>query len=68
MRQGRAHGGNIQALALDGFPLWVSPVELGSVHDITAACNQSAAGGLADAGYDGAGPAISPVFSSGSGG
>src|SRR5260221_6078886 len=32
------HGGNIQAvLAPDGFPLWVSPVEPGSVHDITAA-------------------------------
>src|SRR5215472_2769418 len=34
----RTHGGNIQAvLAPDGFPLWVSPVEPGSVHDITAA-------------------------------
>jgi hypothetical protein len=33
-----AHGGNIQAvLAPDGFPLWVSGVELGSVHDLTAA-------------------------------
>jgi hypothetical protein len=33
-----AHGGNIQAvLAPDGFPLWVSDVEPGSVHDITAA-------------------------------
>jgi hypothetical protein len=32
------HGGNIQAVtAPDGFPLWVSPVEPGSVHDITAA-------------------------------
>jgi DDE superfamily endonuclease len=32
------HGGNIQAvLAPDGFPLWVSDVEPGSVHDITAA-------------------------------
>jgi DDE superfamily endonuclease len=32
------HGGNIQAvLAPDGFPLWVSGVEPGSVHDITAA-------------------------------
>jgi hypothetical protein len=30
--------GNIQAvLALDGFPLWVSEVEPGSVHDLTAA-------------------------------
>jgi hypothetical protein len=34
----RTHGGNIQAvLAPDGFPLWVSAVESGSVHDITAA-------------------------------
>jgi hypothetical protein len=33
-----AHGGNIQAVpAPDGFPLWVSQVEPGSVHDITAA-------------------------------
>jgi hypothetical protein len=32
------HGGNIQVvLAPDGFPLWVSPVELGSVRDLTAA-------------------------------
>jgi hypothetical protein len=32
------HGGNLQAvLAPDGFPLWVSTVEPGSVHDITAA-------------------------------
>jgi DDE superfamily endonuclease len=32
------HGGNVQAvLAPDGFPLWVSDVEPGSVHDITAA-------------------------------
>ena len=32
------HGGNIQAvLAPDGFPLWVSEAEPGSVHDITAA-------------------------------
>ena len=30
--------GNIQAvLAPDEFPLWVSPAEPGSVHDITAA-------------------------------
>ncbi len=37
---GKAHerGGNIQAVcAPDGFPLWVSDVEPGSVHDITAA-------------------------------
>ena len=32
------HGGNIQALtAPNGFPLWVSDVEPGSVHDLTAA-------------------------------
>jgi hypothetical protein len=32
------HGGNIQAvLAPGGFPLWVSDVEPGSVHDLTAA-------------------------------
>ena len=33
-----AHGGNIQALsAPDGFPLWVSQVEPGPVHDMRAA-------------------------------
>jgi hypothetical protein len=33
-----AHRGNIQAvLAPDGFPLWVSEAEPGSVHDLTAA-------------------------------
>jgi DDE superfamily endonuclease len=64
-----AHGGNIQAvLAPDGFPLWVSGVEPGSVHDITAARHhvlpalyQAAAAGLptlADPGYDGAGIGI----------
>jgi hypothetical protein len=63
------HGGNIQAvLAPDGFPLWVSPVEPGSVHDLTAArahalpaLYQAAAAGLpalADPGYDGAGIGI----------
>ncbi|WP_225991280.1 transposase family protein [Actinomadura montaniterrae] len=32
------HGGNIQALfAPNGFPLWLSHVEPGSVHDLTAA-------------------------------
>jgi hypothetical protein len=68
-----AHGGNIQAvLAPDGFPLWVSPAEPGSVHDITAArlhalpaLYQAAATGLptlADPGYEGAGLGIhSPV-------
>jgi DDE superfamily endonuclease len=61
------HGGNIQAvLAPDGFPLWLSEVEPGSVHDITAArahalpalYHAAATAGLptlADLGYDGAG-------------
>ena len=60
------HGGNIQAvLAPDGFPLWVSQAEPGSVHDITAArihalpaLYHAAAAGLptlADPGYDGSG-------------
>ena len=64
-----AHGGNIQAVsAPDGFPLWISDVEPGSVHDITAArvhalgaLYQAATGGLptlADPGYDGAGLGI----------
>jgi hypothetical protein len=64
-----AHGGNIQAVcAPDGFPLWVSEVEPGSVHDITAARTHAlpalypaAAAGLptlADPGYDGAGIGI----------
>ncbi|QIS18337.1 transposase family protein [Nocardia terpenica] len=61
------HGGLIQALcAPDGFPLWVSDVEPGSVHDITAA-REPVLGvlywaaahldlpTLADAGCDGAG-------------
>ena len=63
------HGGNIQAVtAPDGFPLWLSDVEPGSVHDITAArihalpalCPAAAAGlpTLADPGYDGAGIGI----------
>ena len=69
LRQGPRHGGNIQAvLAPDGFPLWVSPCEPGSVHDITAArihalpaLYRAAAAGLptlADPGYDGAGIGI----------
>ncbi|MFC7641653.1 transposase family protein [Streptosporangium lutulentum] len=34
----RHHGGNIQALSAPcGLPLWVSAVEPGSVHDLTAA-------------------------------
>jgi DDE superfamily endonuclease len=63
------HGGNIQAVtAPGGFPLWVSPAEPGSVHDITAARThalpalyRAAAAGLptlADPGYDGAGIGI----------
>jgi hypothetical protein len=65
----RAHGGNVQAvLAPGGFPLRASPAEPGSVHDITAArthalpaLDAAAAAGLAvlaDAGYDGASPAL----------
>ena len=63
------HGGNIQAvLAPDGFPLRVSEVEPGSVHDITAArvhalpaLYRAAAAGLptlAAPGYEGAGIGI----------
>ena len=63
------HGGNIQAvLAPDGFPLWVSDVEPGSVHDITAARRHALPAlyraaaqdlpTLADPGYDGAGIGI----------
>jgi DDE superfamily endonuclease len=62
------HGGSIQAvLAPGGFPLWVSGVEPGSVHDLTAArihalpaLYRAAADlpTLADLGYDGAGIAI----------
>jgi hypothetical protein len=63
------HGGNVQAVcAPDGFPLWVSDAEPGSVHDITAArahalpaLYRAAAAGLptlADSGYDGAGTGI----------
>lgn len=34
----RDFGGNIQALTRpDGLPVWISPVEPGSVHDLTAA-------------------------------
>jgi hypothetical protein len=61
------HGGNIQALsAPDGFPLWVSDVEPGSVHDLTAARKRVLGAlywaashldlpTLADGGYHGAG-------------
>jgi len=63
------HGGNVQAVcAPDGFPLWISPAEPGSAHDITAArahalpaLYRAAATGLptlADPGYDGAGIGI----------
>jgi DDE superfamily endonuclease len=63
------HGGNIQAvIAPGGFPLWVSDVEPGSVHDLTAARARAfpalypaAAAGLptlADPGYEGAGTGI----------
>ena len=60
------HGGNVQAvLAPGGFPLWVSDVQPGSVHDLTAARThalpalyRAAAADLptlADPRYDGAG-------------
>ncbi|WP_399342049.1 transposase family protein [Umezawaea sp. Da 62-37] len=58
---GKAHepGGNIQALlAPNGFPLWVSDVEPGSVHDLTAlywAYSQLDLPTLSDNGYDGSG-------------
>ncbi|MEB3372462.1 transposase family protein [Saccharopolyspora mangrovi] len=62
----REQGGNIQALTTpEGFPIWVSPVEPGSVHDITAAehhvlgalywaASQLDLPTLADGGYQGA--------------
>lgn len=61
------HGGNIQALSTPhGVPLWVSEVEPGSVHDLTAArqhvlgtlywaASQLDLPTLADGGYGGAG-------------
>ena len=66
---GKAHepGGNVQALcAPNGFPLWVSDVEPGSTHDLTAArthvlaalywaASQLDLPTLADGGYTGAG-------------
>jgi hypothetical protein len=63
------HGGNIQVLCgPTGYPEWVSPVEPGSTHDLTAARTHvlpalypAAAAGLptlADAGYRGAGIGI----------
>jgi hypothetical protein len=70
----REHGGNIQALSgPQGFPLWVSDVEPGSVHDVTAArghvlgalywaASQLELPTLADGGYAGAGMGVhSPV-------
>ncbi|WP_190824290.1 transposase family protein [Saccharopolyspora pogona] len=66
----REQAGNIQALTdPDGFPLWVSDVEPGSVHDITAAENhvlgalywaysQLDLPTLADGGYQGAGAGV----------
>lgn len=68
---GKAHhpGGNLQAVMLpDGLPIWISDVEPGSVHDLTAARDNclpalyaAAAAGLptlADGGYLGAGIGI----------
>jgi hypothetical protein len=65
----RRHGGNVQAVMRpDGLPLWTSPAEPGSVHDISAArlhalpaLYRAAALGmpaLADSGYEGAGIGI----------
>jgi hypothetical protein len=62
-------GGNIQGVMRpDGLPVWISEVEPGSVHDLTAAHEHAlgalyaaAAGGLptlADAGYEGAGHGV----------
>lgn len=65
----RSHGGNIQVVTdPTGFPVWTSPVEPGSTHDITCArahalpaLYPAAAAGiptLADKGYTGAGIGI----------
>jgi hypothetical protein len=66
----REQAGNIQALMRpDGFPLWISDVAPGSVHDITAAENhvlgalywaysQLDLPTLADGGYQGAGAGV----------
>lgn len=67
------HGGNVQILSdPTGFPVWTSPVEPGSTHDITAArahvvpalCRSAAAGlpTLTDKGYTGAGIGIHVPF------
>jgi len=68
---GKTHGfgGNVQALTRpDGFPIWVSEVEPGGTHDMTAAREHvlgalyaAAAKGLptlADPGYEGAGQGV----------
>ena len=68
---GKTHdfGGNIQALFRpDGLPIWISPVEPGSIHDLTAARDHvlgalyaAASTGLptlADPGYEGAGHGV----------
>lgn len=63
------HGGNIQVLTdPTGYPIWISPVEPGSTHDLTAArlhalptLYPAAAAGLptlTDKGYTGAGIGI----------
>jgi hypothetical protein len=68
-RQPQAHGGNIQVRTdPSGYPAWVSPVEPGSTHDLTAARGHvlparypAAAAGLptpTDQGYPGAGIGI----------
>jgi hypothetical protein len=71
----RRHGGNVQAVMLPGgLPLWTSPAEPGSVHDLTAARAHALPAlyraaalempCLADSGYEGAGIGIlTPVKS-----
>ena len=65
----RDFGGNVQALMRpDGFPIWISEVAPGSVHDLRVAQDQvlgalyaAAARGLptlADSGYEGAGRGV----------
>lgn len=65
----RDFGGNVQGVMRpDGFPVWLSDAEPGSVHDITVArvhvlgaLSAAAADGLpslADAGYEGAGHGV----------
>jgi len=69
----KRHGGNIQVVTdPSGFPVWVSPVEPGSTHDLSAArlhvlpaLYPAAAAGmptLADKGYVGAGIGIHVPF------